>query len=508
MRAWVFLSGPMGAGKSTLGRALAERLSARFVDLDARIEAAEGRAVAAIFAEDGEDAFRAIEAASALALLDEEPGVVALGGGTVVDPKTRRTLLERGLLITLEAEPHVLRERIAEGSGRPLAGRLERLLAARAAAYAECHAEVRTDAPFEDALAALVAATEARAVVVPLGLRTYRVDFSALENLNAVVADISPTSVIVVTDSNVHDPWGAPMARALNARRLVVLDAGEENKTVGAVERIWDAALDASVDRGALLVAVGGGVVGDLTGFAAATLMRGVRFVQVPTTMLAMVDASVGGKTGFDRPQGKNLAGAFHQPQHVLIDVDTLTTLPDAELRSGLAEVVKSAWLDSEDAVAALERDADALIARDPEALRAAAHRSVVLKARVVALDEMEGGHRRVLNLGHTVGHAIEAARGYRGIRHGEAVSLGMVAAFRMAARLGDERALAHEARLCSLLERLGLPIDLAAWWDEPTAKYIGSDKKRHGDQVGFIVPGAPGEVEVVSLPLHHEFGP
>ena len=507
MHAWVFLSGPMGAGKSTLGRALAERLSARFADLDAHIERAQGRAISEIFAQHGEDAFRAIEAESLSEVLSEAPAVVALGGGTVVDTPTRRALLERGVLITLTAEPGVLRERIGAGDGRPLAAQLERLLLSRAGAYAECHAVVRTDGVREAVLEQLVEIARSRSVVVPLGERTYQVELGRLAALERVVDAIGPTSVVVVTDENVLEPWGARVAKMLDARVRVVLDAGEENKTVSAVERIWDAALDAEVDRDCLFVAVGGGVVGDLTGFAAATLMRGVAFVQVPTTTLAMVDASVGGKTGFDRPQGKNLAGAFHQPERVLIDIDTLSTLPDEELRSGFAEVVKSAWLDSEEAVAALERDAEALCGRDADALLAAVQRSVTLKARVVALDETEGGHRRLLNLGHTVGHAIEAARGYRGIRHGEAVSLGLIAAFRVAAQLGDARASRHEARARALLERLGLPVDVDAWWDAGAAAFIGADKKRRGDQVRFVVPGAPGEARVVALPLAHEFG-
>src|SRR5690606_25928184 len=168
-----------------------------------------------------------------------------------------------------------------------------------------------------------------------------------------------------------------------------------------------------------VVVAVGGGVVGDLAGFAASTLLRGLAFAQVPTSLLAMVDASVGGKTGFDRAQGKNLIGTFHQPRFVICDVDALSTLPDEELRSGLAEVVKSAWLDSEAAVRALEDDAEAVAARDPGALERAVRMAVQLKAGVVSADERESGRRMGLNLGHTIGHAIEAARGYRGVRHG-----------------------------------------------------------------------------------------
>ncbi|MBX3271876.1 MAG: 3-dehydroquinate synthase [Sandaracinaceae bacterium] len=507
MDAWVFLSGPMGSGKSTLGRALAQRLGARFVDLDERIEASTGRTVAAHFAEGGEAAFRARERDLARSLLSEPPAVVALGGGTVTDAPTRRALLEAGTLITLEAPLEVLRARIGDGAGRPLAGELEARLAARAGAYAECHARVATDGGQEAALDAILAAMARDAVVVPLGERSYRVAFEHRDGLAGALAPLRPTGVVVVTDDNVDGPWGRAMAEAVGARARVVLTPGEEHKTSAAVERIWDAALEAELDRGGVVVAIGGGVVGDLAGFAAATLLRGVRFVQVPTTTLAMVDSSVGGKTGFDRPQGKNLVGAFHQPAHVLVDVETLTTLPDVELRAGLAEVVKSAWLDSEDAVAALERDAEALLARDPPALRGAIKRSVALKARIVASDEREDAERRWLNLGHTVGHAIEAARGYRGVRHGEAVALGMVAAFRVAASLGDARAVEHGARAAALLARLGLPTDLDASAGPDVHRFVGADKKRRGDRVHFVVPGAPGEVRVVPLPLTHEFG-
>ncbi|MCB9591780.1 MAG: 3-dehydroquinate synthase [Sandaracinaceae bacterium] len=507
MDAWVFLSGPMGAGKSTLGRALAERLDARFVDLDARIEEERGRPIATIFAEEGEAAFRAIERDAARRLLEEPPAVVALGGGTVTDVALRRRLLEVGTLLTLTAKVETLRARIGDGATRPLAAELEARNAARADAYAECHATISTDRSEAEVMSEALAAIGRDAVAVPLGARSYRVAFDHRDRLPEVVSALAPTSVIVVTDANVDGPWGAPIAEALGASTRVVLDPGEEHKTIGAVERIWDAALDASADRGAVIVAVGGGVVGDLAGFAAATLLRGVRFVQVPTTTLAMVDSSVGGKTGFDRAHGKNLVGAFHQPEHVLIDVETLTTLPDVELYAGLAEVVKSAWLDSEAAVRALEEDAAALVARDSAALGRAIRRSVRLKARVVALDEREGGWRRVLNLGHTIGHAIEAARGFSEVRHGEAVALGLIAAFRVAGALGDERAPAHEARMRSLLSSLRLPVDVDAYWDTRARDFVGADKKRQGGSVHFVIPGAPGEVRVEGIPLMHEFG-
>src|SRR5690606_13141961 len=255
-----------------------------------------------------------------------------------------------------------------------------------------------------------------RPIAVALGPRTYqvRIGRGVLSELPAELAALGG-AVVIVADENVEEPWARPIARAIAPRATITLAPGEENKTLAAVERIWDGALEAGVDRGALVLAVGGGVVGDLAGFAASTLLRGVRFAQVPTSLLAMVDSSVGGKTGFDRPQGKNLVGTFHQPRFVLCDVDTLSTLPDAELRAGLAEVVKSAWIDGEASVRALEQDAERLLARDGEALERAVRMSVALKADVVASDEHESGRRMVLNLGHTLGHAIEAARGYAG---------------------------------------------------------------------------------------------
>jgi 3-dehydroquinate synthetase len=250
-----------------------------------------------------------------------------------------------------------------------------------------------------------------------------------------------------------------------------------------------------------MLVAVGGGVVGDLAGFAASSLLRGIPIGHVPTTLLAMVDSAIGGKTGFDTPHGKNLIGTFHQPSFVLSDLEVLATLPEAERRSGLAEVVKSAWIEGEAAVAGLERDAEALGAGEPAALERAVRMAASLKARIVAEDERDAGRRALLNLGHTLGHALEAARGYRGLRHGEAVALGMVAAMQVARRLGRADAATGE-RLRALLAALGLPTDFDAAFAPEVLRYVGTDKKRRAEQVAFVLPGHPGSVEAVSLPL------
>lgn len=509
MERWIFLSGMMGSGKSTVGRELAVRSGVPFVDLDARITEREGQSVEAIFTSRGEAEFRRIEAEEVARLVAAEaPGVLALGGGTVVNAQTRRMLLRRGVLVTLTAPTDELARRLAHTCDRPLLAKgeaaqiLGELLAEREDAYAECHGRVetsgRTPGEIADEIAALA---RARPVVVPLGRRTYRVDIGhgRLALLAPRLAGLGG-SILVVTDENVQEPWARSIANQVGALATVVLKPGEDNKNIAAVERIWDGALDAGVDRSSVVLAIGGGVVGDVAGFAASALLRGIRFVQVPTSLLAMVDSSVGGKTGFDRAQGKNLIGSFHQPEWVVCDVDTLSTLPDVELRAGLAEVVKSAWLAGETALSALENDAEALLARDSNALERAVRMSVELKAEVVASDERESGRRMILNLGHTIGHAIEAARGYVGIRHGEAVALGMLAAHRIAGALGDPDADARLERLRGLLRRLELPSALDGWLDARTLAFVGADKKRVGSEIRFVVPHEPGRVEIVPL--------
>jgi len=517
----IYLSGPMGAGKSTVGQALAEKTGRPFVDLDACIEARAGQSVRELFRERGESFFRRLERQEARRVVDEgaSDAVVALGGGTVTSEETRRLLLGDGVLVTLTSAVETLSARVAEDEGRPLlaGGDAQEVLAAllrgRGVAYAECHGAVATDAGDVDSVVERVLAIVAAAPIpVPLGQRTYRVEVGAgvRRGLGECAVSAARGRILLVTDEAVMDPWGTEARRSLEATgravTSVVLSPGEAFKNLQAVEQIWDAALGAGLDRDSLVVAVGGGVVGDLAGFAAATLMRGVAFGQVPTTLLSMVDASVGGKTGFDRPEGKNLVGAFHQPSFVLCDVETLSTLPAADRIAGLAEVAKSAWIAGEGEVAALEADAAALVAGDPEATERAIRMAVTLKASVVAQDEREGGARRLLNLGHTVGHAFETAAGYGAMRHGDAVARGMIAAFRVARALGVGSE-ADEARGSALLTALGLPTDVAGRGTDEVQKLLFADKKRIGDVVRFVAPGAPGEVEVVPAPITRIMG-
>lgn len=512
MNDWIFLSGMMGSGKTTVARRLARRLELEAVDLDELIAAEAGMSIRALFSSAGEAGFRALERQKAQLLLGGAPRIVSLGGGTVTDEGLRRQLLATGTVITLRATPAELARRLSSTDDRPLLseGEAEKVIAQlmreRAEAYAECHAAIDTEGRTPGEVADLVVEfAERRMLAVPLGGRSYNVEVGrglGRTRLRQLVdRHLNPARTLVVSDTHVEAAWGADLRRSsLSSPDLswLVLPPGEEHKNLETMERIWTRALDIPLDRKGTLLAVGGGVVGDLTGFAAATLYRGVPFASVPTTLLAMVDASVGGKTGFDRPQGKNLVGAFHQPRFVLCDLDFLRTLPDREYRAGLAEVVKAAWLESESAVATLERNAAAISARDADTLEPVVRSAIATKIRIVAADEWEAGHRRVLNLGHTIGHAIEAATGYGELLHGEAVSLGLVAALRVAEFRHPHRG--GTERLIALLRAFELPVDLDAYLNDATFVHLEHDKKREGSIIHFIVPGHPGEVSIEAI--------
>ena len=413
------------------------------------------------------------------------------------------------MVVTLTGSASVLAERIAlPAEMRPLfsGGQrgLEKLIRRRRSAYAESHALIDTDdlTPHEVA-DAVVEIVRRKLVVVPLGERTYCVEvgLGIREQVGARLQGVR--RVVIVSDEGVQEPWGSEVRSSVENEGIevseITLPAGEEHKTLRTVESIWDHCLRIGVDRRTMLLAVGGGVVSDLAGFAAATLLRGVRFGVVSTSLLSMVDASVGGKTGFDRTEGKNLVGAFHQPSFVLCDIEVLSTLPRPERISGLAEVVKSAMLDGSEFLEFLERHAKLLREGDEIATSEAVERSVRLKAAIVSTDEREGGLRRVLNLGHTVGHALEAAEGYRGLRHGEAVSLGLVAALRVAEGL-EVAEDGFSARIEGLLEALALPTDLDSRVTERVWRYLMADKKAENGVIQFIVPHGPGKVETRAL--------
>lgn len=514
MRRPLLLNGFMATGKSSVGRALASRVNHPFIDLDQRIEARAGVSVSELFAQRGEAEFRSLEReelASVLMDTGSRPPVVAVGGGALTRRDTRLDTLDRAVVITLEAGAEEIARRVGSNEARPLLrgpDRLERareLLAQRAAGYAEAHARIATEGRDIEAVAADALSTwQLDPLLVAAGERSYTVEIGAgILPSRLVTAVGAPSRLLLVSDSNVLKLHGARTLALLSALNpaVVELSPGEEHKHIGSVERIWRAALEASLDRKARMLALGGGVVSDIAGFAAASYMRGISWIGAPTTLLAMVDASVGGKTGVDLLAAKNAVGAFWQPAHVLCDTDLLKTEGERGFRGALAEVVKTALIGDPELLDLLESAADRLAERQSELLVELVRRSIRVKARIVSEDEREGGRRAVLNLGHTVGHALEAVSGYSRLTHGEAVSLGLVAALRIGVGLGITAVTLAE-RVEALLARLGLPTDIASEPLEASLKLIGHDKKRAGKAVRFIVAKAAGEVETIDLEL------
>ena len=319
------------------------------------------------------------------------------------------------------------------------------------------------------------------AVHIDLGERGYDIEIGSglIAQAGVMGRAVAARDVLVVSNATVAPLYLEPLQRGLAGKRLgtVILPDGEQFKTLETVGRVLDAMVAQRLNRDACAVALGGGVIGDLTGFAAACYQRGIDFVQVPTTLLAQVDSSVGGKTGVNHPGGKNLIGAFHQPRAVVTDLATLATLPPRELRAGLAEVVKYGLIDDPEFLGWIEGRAQALLNLDPDALAHAVRRSCEIKARIVASDEREQGPRALLNLGHTFGHAIENALGYGEWLHGEAVAVGLLLAADLSSRLGwlDR---ADVERIRGLLVRLGLPVAAPAIGPDRALELMGMDKK------------------------------
>ena len=333
---------------------------------------------------------------------------------------------------------------------------------------------------------------------VALGERSYPIHIgSGILDATALYAPHLPAGSAAVVTNEVVAPLYLPRVKkaleAANARVVeVVLDDGEQSKRWTSLERVFDALLAARCGRDTLIVALGGGVIGDLAGFAAAIYQRGVALLQVPTTLLAQVDSSVGGKTAINHVQGKNMLGAFHQPRAVITDVATLDTLPERELRAGLAEVIKHALALDLRFVEWLEKNIDQLLARERSALVYAVRRCCELKAGVVAADERESGVRSLLNFGHTFGHAIETGTGYGAWLHGEAIAVGMVMAAELSARAGLIAA-ADVHRVRSLLRRAGLPITGPALGAERLLELMAIDKKAAGGRVRFVLLDSVG---------------
>ena len=332
-----------------------------------------------------------------------------------------------------------------------------------------------------------------KTLTVALGERSYPIFIGTgiLEKLPELLAGLNlPLPRAVVTDAHVEPLY----ANRIATPATCVLTPGEEHKRLFQIEALCGQFLELGMDRSSLIAALGGGVVGDMTGFAASVFMRGIRFIQIPTTIVAQVDSSVGGKTGVNHPLGKNTIGAFHQPAAVIIDMQLLKTLPDREVRAGMAEVIKHAIIADETLFAYLEQHADAILAKELAALEYPILRSCEIKADVVAKDERESGLRANLNYGHTFGHGIEAASHYTTFLHGEAVALGMVAAVTLAFDLGMvDAAFVTRQRAC--IEAFGLPVQWPDLPVEAAMEAMRHDKKTEAGKMKFVLPDRMGHV-------------
>jgi shikimate kinase / 3-dehydroquinate synthase len=465
------LTGFMGAGKTTAGERLAARLGWRFLDADTEIEREAGRPVAAIFAEDGEPAFRALEERVVERLLAETSAVVSLGGGAVLSARTRERLRDATFTVLLDVSPQTAWRRIEARAGdRPLAvearGFAELYETRRPVYHAACDALVDADA-----------GTGEEALVVPLARPAALADLPRLTGARraALVADRSVLRVV-----------GAPLQPLVTVR----LPAGEAAKTVAVARQAWTRMADLGVERGDVVVGLGGGAATDVAGFVAATYLRGVPWIAVPTSLVGMVDAAIGGKTAVDLPQSKNAVGAFHQPEWVVCDPAVLETLPVREWACGFAEVVKTALL-AGGRLWELVRGWGPGRGSAEERLELI-RRCAAYKARIVAADPTEQGERAVLNLGHSIGHAIEVATGYSAFAHGEAVAIGLLPALWLSAQVaGLDPALEDEVR--DLLRRHGLPVTARNVPPGAIVEAMARDKKARDGRVRFALLEAVG---------------
>ena len=523
----LFLVGPMGSGKTAVGKSVARLLRLQFVDSDAEIERRTGVDITYIFEREGEAGFRQREREIIAELTERNRCLLSTGGGAVIAEPNRSVLRDRGFVVYLHTSVEEQAERTAHWSHRPLlanvanpAQRLAELMAVREPLYrGVAHAVVNTDRRKVQAVAEDVAAAYRTAVFdavnctagepavnpqrldVVLPGTTYPIHIGPgmLDDAAAWCSQIPSGPLLVVTNPTVAplylDRLLAALQTAVPGRRVhtCMVPDGEQHKSLDTLSQVFDALVEHRIPRDGGLVALGGGVIGDLTGFAAATWQRGVACVQIPTTLLAQVDSSVGGKTAVNHPGGKNLIGAFHQPSAVIADTATLATLPPREYAAGLAEVAKYGFIMDAAFIDWMETNAVQLRERDPVALAYAIRRSCECKAHLVAIDEREQGPRALLNLGHTFGHAIETGAGYGEYLHGEAVAIGTVLAAGLSQRLGWLSA-ADIQRVRNLLEALGLPVVAPKLGVQRTLELMRLDKKVLKGQLRLVLLRRLGE--------------
>jgi 3-dehydroquinate synthase len=540
----ITLIGAFGTGKSTVARLVAERLGWEAVDVDDLIVAEAGREVDALFAEEGEAAWRRREGAALAMLAGRDRIVVAAGGGATVVDTTRRAVVGAGLVVCLTATPETVVARLESKAGRPrpMAGggdrlaRTRRLLDQRAAMYALADFAVATDFLTPEEVAAEVmrlyqtygerawsrpgrvaelsrtpsvlppvidAPGESIIVRAASGEYPVYVGWGELERLGEHTGRATGARrVFLLSDANVLPRWGEAALSSLRSAGLeadaLALPAGEASKDMAGFAAALDWLASRRAERRDAIVNLGGGMVGDLGGFVAGVYMRGLSYVQAPTSLLAMVDASIGGKTAINHAGAKNLAGLFYQPRAVVADVSLLATLPRRALVEGLAEVIKHALILDPALLSLLEERLEGVLALEQELSVEVVRRSMEVKAAIVSEDEREtGGRRELLNYGHTLGHALEAAGGYEALLHGEAVAIGMLAAAEIGRRMGMTPA-ALVARQRALVERAGLPLRPPAGLErDRVLAALALDKKVVGGRQRWVLLEEAGRAAV-----------
>jgi 3-dehydroquinate synthase len=530
----LIITGFSGTGKSLVAKEVARRLSWDFLDTDDEIVKQTGKPIAEIFRQDGETRFRELEREAIGKACQQGQTVIAIGGGAIVNPQNYELLAKTGLIVCLEAKPETIYERLfreaacsPETEVRPLLAtdnpleRIRELKASRQPYYANVDWTVHTDnlnigQVAEEVIRGIRSFAEFAlpssrsdinkdiACLVETVTQSYPifVGYGLLDKLGEKMkqAVLSGTAT-VISDENVFSLYGGRVEGILKdagfAVNSFVVPPGEETKNIDYAVKIHDFLVEHRAERDDIIIALGGGMVGDLAGFAAATFLRGMFWVQVPTSLVAMVDASIGGKVGVNHPEGKNLIGAFYQPSMVLADCETLTTLPQRELTSGWAEVIKHGLILDEEFFQFLESNVNRLTKLEPELLTRAIARSAAVKAQVVNQDEREReGKRTILNYGHTIAHGLEAATQYKRFLHGEAVAIGMVGAAKLSLRLGLLPSTAVE-RQQALLQKFGLPTGFSGLGLAEITRAMELDKKIKERAIRWVLLRDIGKVVI-----------
>jgi 3-dehydroquinate synthase len=508
----IVLTGFMGTGKTSVGKELARKLGYEFIDTDTLIEQKEGVPISIIFKKKGEEYFRALEQTMIKEVSQIRNVVIATGGGVIKNKKNVENLGRRGIIVWLKADPEIILKRVmTEGGKRPLLDvkeplqEINKLLAERLKLYEQADTFVNTNyiTPRETAGEIMeMLALNAEGAAVDLNEKSYDIVIGSrvLDKIGLRIKEFRPSRVAVVSNKTVFPLYGNALLKSLREHNIVpevlLIPDGEEYKNFLWTYYLQGELLKARFDRDSLLLALGGGVVGDITGFVASTYMRGIRYVQVPTTLLAQVDSSVGGKTGVNHPLGKNMIGAFYQPSLVLIDVDTLSTLPRREFYAGMAEIIKYGVIADGALFNYLKTNMEGIVSLGDDIVNII-KRSCQIKADVVSKDEKEAGLRAILNFGHTIGHAVETATGYKTFLHGEAVAIGMCAAADIAVKMGifDKHG---SSLLKDLVKTYNLPESVPE--DINVSDIINAmkiDKKVKAGRPRFILPESIGNVRI-----------